>query len=65
MKRIAKRTPWPSTRLGRWCTATVVHLRKWSAGPGRSVQISFMNGAATKVGEFATTAVIAWLIYRR
>ncbi|WP_144316943.1 hypothetical protein [Streptomyces sp. sk226] len=65
MKRIAKRTPWPSTRLGRWCTTTMAHLRKWAAGPGRSVQISFMNGAATKLGEFATTVVIAWLIYRR
>ncbi|MFE7484689.1 hypothetical protein [Streptomyces sp. NPDC057552] len=51
--------------MGRWHTATVVHLRKWAAGPGRSAQTGFMTGAATKLGEFATTAVIAWLIYRR
>ncbi|MFJ6238874.1 hypothetical protein ACIQH0_32885 [Streptomyces griseus] len=65
MKRIAKKTPGPSTRLGTWRTATAAHLRKWAAGPGRSVQTSFMSGAAYRFGEFATTAVIAWLIYRR
>lgn len=61
MKRIAKKTPWPSTRLGRWCTATGAHLRKWAAGPGRSVQTSFMCGAAYRFGDFAAGAVLLWL----
>ncbi|MFJ9988548.1 hypothetical protein ACIQUD_31825 [Streptomyces globisporus] len=51
--------------LNTWWQASTAHLRKWAAGPGQRVHTSFMSGAATKLGEFATTAVIAWLIYRR
>ncbi|OCC10130.1 hypothetical protein A3Q37_03948 [Streptomyces sp. PTY087I2] len=65
MKRIARGPSGPSTRLNRWRIAATAHLRKWAAGPGQRVQTSFMCGVASKAGEFATTAVIAWLIYKR
>ncbi|WP_327335115.1 hypothetical protein [Streptomyces anulatus] len=64
MKRNAKDPFGPSTRLDRWRTATVTHLRKWAAGPGQRVQTSFMCGVAYKVGEFGTALVLAWLISR-
>lgn len=64
MKRNPRRTPRPSTRLGRWRTSTVAHLRKWFAGSGRRVQISLMCGAAYKVGEYGTALVLTWLISR-
>ncbi|MEU7348020.1 hypothetical protein ABZ778_29745 [Streptomyces bacillaris] len=51
--------------MNRWLIATAAHLRKWFAGRGQHVQTNFMSGAASKLGEFATTVVIAWLIYRR
>ncbi|MFH9236047.1 hypothetical protein [Streptomyces globisporus] len=65
MQNNAERPPRPRGALNKWLTTTAAHLRKWSAGPGQRVQVSFMNGVATKLGELATTAVIAWLIYRR
>ncbi|WP_159014349.1 MULTISPECIES: hypothetical protein [unclassified Streptomyces] len=65
MQNNAERPPRPRATLNRWLTSTTAHLRKWVAGPGQRVQSSFMHGAATKLGEFATTVVIAWLIYRR
>lgn len=65
MQNNAERPPRPRTTLNRWFTATAAHLRKWATGPGQRVQTSFMSGVASKAGEFATTVVIAWLIYRR
>ncbi|MEU8101762.1 hypothetical protein [Streptomyces rubiginosohelvolus] len=65
MQNNAEKPPRLRATLNSWRTTTTAHLRKWSTGPGRRVQASFMSGAATKLGEFATTAVIAWLIYRR
>lgn len=65
MQNNAEKPPRPRTTLNRWRTTTAAHLRKWAAGPGQSVQTSFMCGVAFKAGEFATTVFIAWLIYRR
>lgn len=65
MQRNAENSPRSRTALNRWLTSTTVHLRKWFAGPGQRVQASLLSGAASKLGEFATTAVIAWMIYRR
>lgn len=65
MQNNAERPPRLRATLNRWRTSTAAHLRKWSAGPGQRVRTSFMCGVSSKLGEFATTAVIAWLIYRR
>ncbi|UZI26647.1 hypothetical protein [Streptomyces sp. VB1] len=66
MQSNAKPPRWPSApRLNKALTTGVAHLRKWFAGPERSVQNSFLCGVAYRFGDFAAGLVIVWLIAQR